>query len=644
MWQKFKLIVKVVEVRLRFIAVLVVTFVVIAKWDTIANHWHKATRPDGRVYSMARSVFGEGRAAWLWPHHAASGLGADREYYCPMHPSVTRPDRDPDGSVPNCPICGMPLAIHKKGAAAPLPEGVTARVQLSPERVHLAGIRTEEVRYQPLVKELTTVGEVTYDESRRSRVVTRVEGYVERLYVDRTWTMVTADEPLAEIYSPELYSAAQELLLATKRDTGGLAASGRQKLRLLGVADSEIDEIVSAGKPSRGLVLRAPRGGHVIRKDILEGAHVEAGDTLLEVADLSVVWVEADVYDRDLPFLKQGQTVEARVEGLPGQSFSGQVSLVHPHVEQLTRTIMVRFELDNPGHALRPGMFAWVEIRSPVRETEPFKSDLAARQPPPADADEETLIAWQKVCPVTGRKLGSMGAPVPEQAGDRRVFLCCEGCEAPFRKSPAKYLALLAAPPADGVLAVPESAIIDTGRQKIVYVEREPGTFEGVKIEVGPRAGDQFAVLSGLSPGDRVAAAGAFLIDAETRLNPAAAAAFLGAGGGPRGNSMDEPSDDRREHDGPPDPSAEPKGPSPDDLKNITRLPEADHAAVLAQRFCPITDEPLGSMGVPVKVEVQGKVVYVCCAGCVSQVKKAADKVLKKLESESAKGESGTDE
>jgi membrane fusion protein, copper/silver efflux system len=645
MWQNVKLIFKVVEVRLRFIAVLVVTFVVIAKWEAITNHWHKATRADGRVFAAVRTVLGEGTAAWLWPHRAAAGLGGDREYYCPMHPSVTRDGLDPDGSVPNCPICGMPLAIHKKGQAAPLPAGVTARVQLSPQRIQLGGIQTVAVGYEPLVKELTAVGEVTFDESRRSQVVSRVEGYVEQLYVDRTWVMVPADAPLVEIYSPDLYSAVQELLLAVKRDSVGMVDSARQKLRLLGVAESEIDAIVASGKPTRGLVLRAPRGGHVTRKDILEGSHVAAGDMLLEIADLSVVWVEADVYERDLPFLREGQSIEATVEGLPGQTFSGTVALVHPHVQATTRTVQVRFELQNPGHALRPGMFARVSIRSPVRETEPFLSLLAARIAPPADADDDTRIAWQGFCPVTGRKLGSMGPPVPEPAGDKTVFLCCAGCEGAFRKTPEKYLALLAAPPADGVLAVPERAIIDTGRQKIVYVEREPGTFEGVEIEVGPRAGGQYAVLSGLSPGDRVAAAGAFLIDAETRLNPAAAAAYLGAGGGPQGESMEIPSSDEPAVEPPGDePSSEPRGPSPEDRKNIARLPAADRAAALAQQFCPITDEPLGSMGVPVKVEVQGKAVYLCCKGCVSQAKKSAEKVLRKLDGHATKEQPVKDE
>src|SRR5437016_3269780 len=133
-WQKLKLIFKVVEVRLRFIAILVAVGLVVGYWDTINNHWEKQTRPDGGVYKAVRVVLGERAAHWLWSHGAAvADDGSDTEYFCPMHPQVVRPGLDPNGTVPKCPICGMPLSPRTKGEVPELPEGILSRKQFSPD-------------------------------------------------------------------------------------------------------------------------------------------------------------------------------------------------------------------------------------------------------------------------------------------------------------------------------------------------------------------------------------------------------------------------------------------------------------------------------------------------------------------------------
>ncbi len=269
----------------------------------------------------------------------------------------------------------------------------------------------------------------------------------------------------------------------------------------------------------------------MIRKEVVLGDRIMAGKMLFEVADLSVVWIEAEVFERDIGFLRVGQKVTASVPAYPHRTFEGEVSLIHPHLESQTRTNRVRFEIQNPGHDLRPGMYANVRIETPLHELEPFKTRVAALQSS-AGEDDESLIALQKVCPVTGLKLGSMGKPIKKVVDSKTVFLCCAACEERLKKDPETYLAKLAPPPEGQVLAVPEQAVIDTGDRKIVYIQRDGGVFEGVAVELGPRAGNFYPVLSGLSPGDRVAAAGAFLVDAETRLNPAAAGAFFGASGG----------------------------------------------------------------------------------------------------------------
>jgi Cu(I)/Ag(I) efflux system membrane fusion protein len=553
MGKRFRFLFKVIEIRLRFILVLVATFVLIGKWDTIKNYWEKWTRPST----------------------TAVQANSDTEFFCPMHPSVVRDSLEPDGSVPKCPICGMPLSQRKKGGKAVLPAGVLARVQLSPERIEMAGLKTAEVAYQPLAKTIETVGFVDYDESRRSRIVTRVSGYIEKLYVDKTFTNVQKGEPLAVLYSPELYSTVQELDLALARGTAEMIESGKQRLRLLGIKQPEIDEIVAreqlvravngssaaavasakerlrqldvpdteidalarTRKAEPGLVIRSPSVGHVIVKNVEEGDRVQPGSTLFEIADLSQVWVEADVFERDIPLLKTGQTVEITAEALPNQTITGTIILVHPHLETATRTNRIRVQLPNPGHLLRPGMYATVRINVPFAGLEPYKSRPAATPHVPKGASDKVLIANQKTCPVTGNELGSMGAPIKRQVGERVVFLCCPACIEKFDQSKDKYLAQLSAqnraPPEGEVLVVPESAVIDTGAKKIVYIEKEPGVFDGISVELGPESDGFYPVAKGLRAGDRVAAAGAFLVDAETRLNPAAGSTYVGASGGP---------------------------------------------------------------------------------------------------------------
>ncbi len=578
-WQKFRLVGLVILKRVRFIAVLCAVGLFIGYWDTVMNYWDKWTQP-GAVHS----------------HELEPG----QEFYCPMDPQVVRSTYEPNGDVPKCPICGMPLSVRKKGEAAKLPEGVTGRVQLSPERIQLAGIKTITVDYRPVAKQTKTVGYVAFDETGLSRIVSRVDGYVEKLYVNETYSIVHKGDPLAEIYSPELFSTARELVLATRdRGVPDLAVAAKNKLLLLGVSQQEIDGIVASGQPSPRLVIRSPQEGYVVDKKVVVGASVEAKMTLFEVADLSTVWVEAEVYEKDIPFLKVGQNVEATVEACPHRIFTGRLALIHPQLQTNTRTNRIRLKLDNPQHELRPGMFANVRINTPLESIEPYKT-------------------------------------VAAQHG-RMVAVSLSGANAP---------------PQYEFLCVPERAVVDTGSKKVVYVEREPGMFEGVEVELGPRHDDYYPVIKGLAPGDKVAAAGGFLIDAETRLNPAAAATYFGASGGPQSNGRpgapsapsqrqgekapaDQEKPDQPPAGAPARPKQEPRvavaAPEPEDLKNIEQLPEADRKLALAQRICPVTGAALGSMGVPVKITLRGQPVFLCCKGCMGKAKRSPDEMLKKL-------------
>ncbi|AGA26738.1 efflux RND transporter periplasmic adaptor subunit [Singulisphaera acidiphila] len=505
-WQKFCLVAKVVELRLRFIALIAVTGLVFAYWDTIWNRYDKWTRP-----SAAREV-----------------ASSTTECFCPMHPNVVREEAG------SCPICGMPLSSRKKGVKETLAEGVTARIQLDPFRIRQAGIQTVEVGYSPMSETLTTVGTVAYDERKQAQVASQLKGMarVETLTVNFTGMAVKAGDTLGELSSPDLSQAIQELLLA-KRASGDPArtpnGSGRSgaadglelarlaeaKLRLLGATQAQVNAIVARGKGDEKLPIIAPMGGVVVKKNVVQGQYVTEGQAMFELADLSTVWVKAHVYEDQVGLVRVGQSVEATVQADPSRRFAGQVAFIQPRVDPATRTIEVRYDLDNRDQGLRPGMFATVTLTTLMAETPLFRE----RSTPSLSDGGPT--APQTECPVTHAKLGSMGDPIAIELEGRKVWVCCRACTPKLKAEPAKYLARLAPPPVREVLSVPESAVIDTGISKVVYVETEPGIYEGRRVELGPRSGDRISVFGGLRVGEKVASAGAFLIDAESRLNPA---------------------------------------------------------------------------------------------------------------------------
>ena len=514
--QKVRMVFKVVELRLRFIAIMAATGLVFGYWDTIKNHYEKWTRPPGHARIAASDV----------------------EYYCPMHPTVIQPE---PGS---CPICGMPLSKRKVGEKETLPPGVVSRLALSPSRVIQAGIRTTEVAYAPLKESIVTVGSVTYDERQLARISSKAKGMsrIETLLVNVTGQSVKAGEPLATLYSPELYQATRELLIAHRSakerppaqtafgrsllgNEAEMVALSREKLARWGITARQVDEILATGKAEYDLPILSPISGIVTRKNVVEGQYVAEGEAMFEIADLSHVWVHAQVYENQFSALKLGQTVEAKVEAYPGEVFRGTVAFIAPELNPQTRTVDVRYDLGNADFRLRPGMFATVTLQTPVADTPAFRSRLAdAGSKRPHATQASLTVDEQKICPVTNLKLGAMGEPVRVEVSGSKVWTCCDACLPKLKARPAKYLVRLAPAPKDEVLTVPESAVIDTGSKKIVYVETDPGVFEGREVILGPISGDRYPVLDGLASGESAATAGSFLIDAENRLNPKHAA------------------------------------------------------------------------------------------------------------------------
>jgi Cu(I)/Ag(I) efflux system membrane fusion protein len=542
-WWWFDFIILVKLARLRFIAVLAAIGIVITQWDALLAYYDKWTRPTD----------------------SSAAVKGDVEWFCPMHPTVVR-----DNSKDKCPICFMPLSKRKKGDTheEALPAGIVNRVQLSPYRVVLAGVQTWTVDYLPLTKEITAVGFIEFNERGQRQVTARTKGRLDQLFVNETGSMVDAGDLLASLYSPELNVTMQNLLDAKRSNDPQHLESVRTRLRLLGVDDEQTDAVLQAGQANSHVKIRSPISGHVIKKYVQEGQYVDEGTSLYDVADLSTVWIQAQVYEDDMAFLPvdqahkpskataEGPRVTAITRSFPDQPFLGRLAFIYPHVDQDTRTVTVRCEVDNPHpHKLRPGGTATVHIEVAPQQVRAIADATAA------DAQSSAKLA-------EGR-----------------------------------------------VLAVPETAVIDTGSQTIVYRESSPGVFEGVLVQLGPKmqGPDQVAcypVFKGLVRGDKIVTAGSFLVDAETRLNPAAGSIYFGgSGGGTKSGSTVT--------------AVRPSTPEDPDAKivaSLAALSPADRATAEAQRFCPVlTASRIGAMGTPVKLSVDGQTVFVCCDACKEQ-------------------------
>ncbi len=375
--------------------------------------------------------------------NATKAIAPTQLYTCSMHPFIIK---EKPGL---CPICEMELIKKIQESSAPVAQTVE-QVSLSPVQRVMANVAVAEATTESLNKEINAVGIVQYDQSRQARVTAWVSGRIDKLYLNSVGAMVSKGSPVAELYSPDLLATQEEYLLALKsRDQlkgspfpsiaqqgEGLVASAKERLKLLGVTNGQIASLEKSGKPLYRLAISSPFSGVVIEKMVQQGQYVAAGELLFNIADLSRVWVELELYENEFSTIRIGQEVEIRSQSSPGSLFKGRIAFLYPFLDPKTRTLKARVEMANPGMKLKPEMFVNAVIEIPMQ--------------------------------------------------------------------PA--------------VVVPLTAVIDTGKRQVVWVERSPGVFASRNVQVGQRNSLMVQILSGIESGERVAVSGAYLIDSESQL------------------------------------------------------------------------------------------------------------------------------
>ncbi|MCL5270296.1 MAG: efflux RND transporter periplasmic adaptor subunit [bacterium] len=255
-------------------------------------------------------------------------------------------------------------------------------IRIDPVTEQNMGVRYDVVRAGPVVKTIRTVGTVRYDEQTLGAVTTKVSGWVQKVHVNETGAQVRRGDALFEIYSPELYSAQEEYLVALRdagnseargmKDAAALArsrlGSARDRLRLFDISDAQIQSLETQRKPQKTMTILSQLTGIVTEKNVVEGDELKAGMPAYKIADLSTVWVIGKVYEADLPYVATGQEAQMRLDYLPGRLHRGRVTYVYPYLEPGTREIPVRMEFDNPGYDLKPGMYATIELRRELED------------------------------------------------------------------------------------------------------------------------------------------------------------------------------------------------------------------------------------------------------------------------------------
>lgn len=436
------------------------------------------------------------RAGWIssgMNSQAVSDNSGAHVHTCPMHPQIRQP------GAGRCPICGMALVRATASGGADLDD---FSVRIEPAQRRLANIQTAKTRREPVYATIQTVGAIAIDESRMATIASYIDGRIERLFADYTGVKVDTGDHLAVVYSPELYSAqveylesrnslanASTTLQAVRQAQQKLVANSRQKLVELGLREDQITELETSENAKSRLTIYASSGGTVIEKVAVEGKYIKSGEPIYRIADLSTVWLMLELYPEDAARIRFGQLVEAEMQSLHGDRFSGRVAFVAPTVDSQKRTVGVRVEFLNTEGTLRPGDYADASITLAVgQQGEIYDADLAGRWISPMHP--QIISDDPGKCPICGMDLvstsryGYSDTPVQQPAS----------------------------------LYVPRSAVLMAGSNSVVYVETEPGRFEIRSVVMGPILKDRVIILAGLKDGEIVATSGNFLIDSQMQL------------------------------------------------------------------------------------------------------------------------------
>jgi len=455
---------------------------------------------------------------------------AQQVYTCSMHPQV-RLDRPG-----KCPICEMPLI---PASAAETGSSGEPMLQLSDHALAMASVETTPVTRQELSRELRAVGKIQYNESSLATVTARVDGYAERLFVNFTGVEIRAGDHLAEVYSPDLIVAQQELLIALQGgatgESGSLVETAKLKLRRWGLTEEQIAALVEKKQIADRVTLYSPIQGTVIEKSMFENSAFMAGDALYRVANLDTVWVYLDIYEYDLAWVRYGQRVDLVAEALPGRVFEGLVTFVQPIVNEETRTVRVPVHVENKDHALKPGMFVSAVVRSALA-SDGRAAPTGVEGKFSCPMHPQVLREEAGQCPLCEMRLEQIPGLEPasldhsahtSQTPAAEEYACPMKCEeaktyaAPGNCPVCNMKLELVAPPAPagpGLLSVPATAVLDSGTRRIVYVEKARGLFEPREVVLGPRTGAYFPVLEGLADGEHVVTRGGFLIDSQFQI------------------------------------------------------------------------------------------------------------------------------
>jgi RND family efflux transporter MFP subunit len=342
-----------------------------------------------------------------------------------------------------------PASVAANSTSAP-GEVVRGDVFIDPQRQQLIGVRLAAVTHEAMAGVVRTTGVVRYDETRLTDVNVKLEGWIRDLRVDYTGQLVRQGQPLFTLYSPDLLTTQNEYLLALKsRDqmqtspvadareyANRLVDAARQRLSLWDLSPEQLAELERTRQPVEAVTFTSPASGFVLEKTAIQGMHVTPGQTLYKLADLSSVWVEADIYEQEIAQLRIGQRAAVTLDAYPGESFTGRAIYIYPFVEENTRTVKVRFQFANARGRLKPGMYANVQLQG---------------------------------------------------GSDMR-------------------------------LTVPADAVLDSGRQQVVFVARGDGMFTPRTVRMGRRFADRIEILDGVKEGEQVATGATFFLDSESQL------------------------------------------------------------------------------------------------------------------------------